>query len=131
MIRVESVLIVLVRFVSTLELDISWLYHSALSSLIMLLLKMFSSRSLALSSSTLQDVWILNLALINKVKVETTIDYINVAAQVAWTSISYHFTDVLRIGSCWMKMVTLLTAHIIEQSHTFVAFSYTLIILCI
>jgi hypothetical protein len=113
MIRIESVLVVFVQFISTLELNISWLYNSALPIFIMLLINMFPSMSLTLSPSTLQYVWILHLPLVDKVKVKSTIDHIDVAAQVAWTSISYHFTNVLRIGSCWMEMITLLTTHII------------------
>jgi hypothetical protein len=69
--------------------------------------------TLALSSSTLEDVWILNLALVDKVKVESSINYIDMTTQVAWTAVSNHLTYILRVSSRWMEMVALLTAHII------------------
>jgi len=40
-------------------------------------------------------MWILNVALVDKIKIETTINDIDVTADMTWTSISNHFTDIL------------------------------------
>jgi len=80
MIRIESVLVVFIWFITTLELNVSWLNNPILSLLVRLLVDILSTMPLTLSSSTLKNVWILNLPLIDKIKVETTINYINVAA---------------------------------------------------
>lgn len=131
MIRVEGVLIVFVRFISTLKLNIRRLNNiPTLTILILLLIIIFPlPLTLALSSPTVKYMWVLYLALVDKVKVETTIDHIDVAAQVAGTSICYHLAYVLRIGRGWMELVALLAAHVIQQSDPLIAFGYTLIIL--
>ena len=53
MVRIESVLVVFIQFISTLELDIGWLYNSTLPIFILLLINMLPTMSLALSPSTL------------------------------------------------------------------------------